>query len=265
MVLKHFSSANAGGGWNPEAGLAVSGSVIYGTTYEGGSSNLGTVFKVNTDGTAYTVLKNFMLSEGYGLNANLTLSGSVLYGVTYYGGSSNLGTVFKVNTDGTDYTVLKHFAGTDGEKPLGGLVLSGGVLYGTTVSGGSSFDWTLVSDSGTVFKLNTDGTGFTVLKNFSGSDGDEPDASLILSGSVLYGTTGNGGSLDEGTLFKLDLSVPLTIKSSGNAVVLSWPGPAFALQADPAVSGTYTNIPGATSPYTNSVTGQQQFFRLKLK
>jgi hypothetical protein len=31
----------------------------------------------------------------------------------------------------------------------------------------------------------------------------------------------------------------------------------------PAITGTFTNVPGATSPYTNVITGGQQFFRLK--
>ena len=50
----------------------------------------------------------------------------------------------------------------------------------------------------------------------------------------------------------------------GNAVVLNWTDPAFALQAAPAVTGVYTNIPGALSPYTNPAAGPKQFFRLKM-
>jgi hypothetical protein len=46
-------------------------------------------------------------------------------------------------------------------------------------------------------------------------------------------------------------------------LVLSWRNPAFSLQSAPAVIGNYTNIVGATSPYTNSITGSQQYFRLK--
>jgi hypothetical protein len=65
-------------------------------------------------------------------------------------------------------------------------------------------------------------------------------------------------------VYKLDISVPLvlTIKSLGSAVMLSWTNPAFALQAAPFVIGPYTNIPGATSPYTNALTDQQKFYRL---
>jgi len=153
------------------------------------------VFQLNTDGTGYRVLKNFTFSamDPRSPQANLTLDGSVLYGTTELGGSSgNNGTVFKVNTDGTGYTVLRNFTsiGSDGRNPYADLTLSGNVLYGTTRTGTGS-------SAGTVFKVNTDGTGYTVLKffNATGSDGRNPYAGLTLSGNVLYGTTSSGGSL----------------------------------------------------------------------
>jgi hypothetical protein len=56
---------------------------------------------------------------------------------------------------------------------------------------------------------------------------------------------------------------PLTIQVVGSDVVLSWTQAAFNLQAAPAVTGTYTNIPGAASPsYTTPITGEQRYFRL---
>jgi len=176
------------------------------------------------------------------------LSGNVLYGTTYGGGSWDCGTIFKINTDGTGYTLLKNFTDApDGAYPHAALTLSGSVLYGTTYGGGSL-------DRGTIFKMNTDGTGYNVLKNFTDIDGAYPYAELMLSGNSLYGTTSQGGSLGNGTVYKLDLSAPilLTIQSLGNAVLLSWTNSTFALQAAPFVTGTYTNIPGATSSYTNS-------------
>jgi hypothetical protein len=57
-------------------------------------------------------------------------------------------------------------------------------------------------------------------------------------------------------------SIPLDIELSGNNVILRWENPAFTLQAAPTVTGTYTNVPGATSPYTNAISGSQQYFRL---
>ena len=258
-ALKSFTSSD---GANPSGGLTLLGNVLYGTTVGGGSSNhYGIVFKVNTDGTGYTVLKNFGGSDGAYPHAGVALSGSVLYGATFSGGISNYGTLFKLNTNGTDYTVLKHFTGgNDGWQPLSDLTLSGTTLYGTTLSGG-------ISSWGTVFQINTKGTGYVVLKHCTYSDGGGSRAGLTLSGSTLYGTTECGGSLNVGTLFKLELPgqltpIPLTAQSLGNAIILSWTNPAFSLQTAPEATGTYTNIPGATSPYTNSLSEPRRFFRL---
>ena len=58
-------------------------------------------------------------------------------------------------------------------------------------------------------------------------------------------------------------SIPLNSQVIGNKLVLNWSGSGFALQAAPEVTGAYTNIPGATSPYTNTIAGPRMFFRLK--
>jgi len=267
-------------GADPYAGLILSGSTLYGTASAGGSSGKGTVFKVNTNGTGFTNLHSFTAlvsgtnSDGVSPSAGLILSGSTLYGTAPAGGSSGKGTVFKVNTDGTGFTNLHSFAATsgtsftnsDGASPFAELVLSGNTLYGTASGGGSS-------GKGTVFKVNTDGTGFTNLHSFTAlsgfpatnSDGATPFAGLILSGNTLYGTAVGGGSSGNGTVFSLSLPLPqLTIIRSEAKVVLTWPANAagFTLQSAPAVTGTFTNLPGATSPYTNSISGAQQYFRL---
>jgi len=90
----------------------------------------------------------------------------------------------------------------------------------------------------------------------------------VLASNVLYGTTQSGGLSGHGTVFSLALSsvvnpIPLNINRSGNAVVLTWGDPAFLLQASTLVTGVYTNVPGATSPYTNSLSSPTKFFRLQ--
>jgi uncharacterized repeat protein (TIGR03803 family) len=92
------------------------------------------------------------------------------------------------NDPAVTFTTLHHFTNgiNDGSSPEAGLILSGNTLYGTTVSGGSG--------AGAVFRINTDGTGYTNLHNFNGSGGANPYAELVLSGSTLYGTTYSGGS-----------------------------------------------------------------------
>ena len=96
------------------------------------------------------------------------------------------------------YFVLHRFNGyNDGATPFE-LLLSSNVLYGTAGNTGH-FNW------GTVFKINTDGTGFTNLYNFTGgSDGGGPTCGLALSSNTLYGTTyyhgGSWGSPGHGRL-----------------------------------------------------------------
>jgi len=55
---------------------------------------------------------------------------------------------------------------------------------------------------------------------------------------------------------------PLSIARIGGEVILSWPGSSPKLQAAGTITGAYTNVSGATSPYTNSLAGPQLFFRL---
>lgn len=113
-----------------------------------------------------------------------------------------------------------------------------------------------------MFKIKTDGTGYTVLKNFAYDDGAYPSGVLTLLGSALYGTTYEGGSLNEGVVFSLNLAPVLNITSIPGRVVLSWDDPAFSLQSAPEAARGYTNIPAAASPYTNVIIGGRQFFRL---
>jgi len=197
-TVYNFTGGNDG--VDPVAGLILSGNMLYGTAASGGTNGYGTVFKVKTDGTGFTVLHSFTSlffsytnSDGGGPWGGLVLSGNTLYGTTLAGGTNGWGTVFAVNTDGNGFTNLHNFNGADGAgaEPQAGLVLSGNTLYGTTYyltaypGGGSGY--------GTVFAVNTNGTGFTNLYTFTGTtDRGHPTAGLILSGNTLYGTTLNG-------------------------------------------------------------------------
>jgi uncharacterized repeat protein (TIGR03803 family) len=213
-----YSFGGTNGGANPYANLIISGNTLYGTTRDGGSSSNGTVFAINTDGTGYTNLHSFTASStnSSGLYTNsdganpytrLILSGNSLYGTAYSGGSLGFGTVFAINTDGTGFTNLYSFTGlstglSEGAYPQAGLILSGNTLYGTT-DGEGFLNGAPVA--GTIFAINTDGTGFTNLYTFGGiNDGGNPEASLVLSGNTLYGTTLTGGSFNEGTVFAIN-------------------------------------------------------------
>src|ERR1017187_4618377 len=189
-------------GMAPSPGLILSGNTLYGAAEQGGSSDYGTVFAVQTNGTGFTILHSFTGSDGSGPAAGLILSGNTLYGTAGWGGSSGNGTVFAIQTNGTGFTTVYSFTGgSDGSLPVAGLILSGNTLYGTAYQGGSG-------GAGTVFAVHTDGTGFTILHSFTAvsgsganSDGANPWAGLILSGNTLYGTAEAGGSSGDGTVF----------------------------------------------------------------
>ena len=185
-------------GEDPVAQLVLSGNTLYGTTEDGGSNGYGTVFAIHIDGTGFTNIHNFSNSDGAEPRGNLILSGNTLYGTTEDGGSGGYGTAFAVNTDGTGFATLHSFTnGSDGAYPQGGLIVSGSTLYGTAYIGGPY-------EYGTLFAVNTDGSGFSVLHSFNYTSGGYPYCRLILSGNTLYGTTYEGGSEDEGTVFAVN-------------------------------------------------------------
>lgn len=172
-----------------------------------GSHGSGSIFRVNTDGTGYTVIKDFpptvssgtgsTNSDGAGPMGGLIASGDTLYGTCNVGGLYGFGTIYSLKTNGTGFTVLKHFTGApDGKDPYCELLLVSNVLYGTTAAGGSF-------GRGTVFQMNPDGSGFNIIKSFAGPDGMLPLGPVTWSDGVLYGTTESGGAWTNGTVFSL--------------------------------------------------------------
>ncbi len=104
----------------------------------------------------------------------------------------------------------------------------------------------------------------------------EFEATATGSGGSNYVATGSSSSYSggQGTIrfdwvnifgnpTNLVTSIPLSIQRIGGDIVLTWADPGFALQAAPEATGTFTNVPGATSPFTNATTGDKQFFRLR--
>lgn len=230
--------------------LAVDGDLIYGTALHGGrasSGSDGVVFALATNGVYANV---FAFSGGTTNGANpygsVALSGSKLYGTTRLGGeSANAGTVYSVNTDGTGFSTLYTFSGgtTNAANPYCTPVVDGNVLYGTTRLGGTN-------NLGTVFKINTDGSGFEILHHFSSEEGSEPSGSLTLSNQILYGFTLKGGSNNVGTVFALTVGEPgYAFEGTGMTNVLSGTvaDGAVALSSVP----TWIDNTMPSLPYTN--------------
>jgi len=283
-ALDTATSRTNSDGANPVAGLILSGNTLYGAAQGGGTNGSGTVFAINTDGSGFTTLYTFgsvgfNWANGAGTNsdggapyAGLTLSGNTLYGTAQGGGTNGAGTVFALNTAGTGFTVLHSFTAgdfvtnTDGFSPSR-LILSGNTLYGTANIGGTNAN-------GTVFAINTDGSGFTTLYTFgemfgvwpgSNSDGARPDGPLVLSGNTLYGTAYLGGIWANGTVFSLSsraigigppsLTLVKAVKPSFSNLTL---GTNYQLQVSTDLN-SWTNQ-GAAFTATNSSMVYPQYF-----
>jgi uncharacterized repeat protein (TIGR03803 family) len=211
-VLYTFTGGADGGA--PRGGVVLDSSGnIYGTTYNGGTTNCsglgcGTVFKLDATGNE-TALFDF-IGKGSGADPNGNLipdSQGNLYGMTNVGGQTcregfGCGTVFKVDRSG-HFAVLHAFAGGfDGARPSNSNLVRdpAGNLYGVTFSGGAA-------DDGSVFKIDS-AESESVLHAFNGaSDGANPIGGLIRdSQGNLYGVTSFGGSSNSGVIFKIDAS-----------------------------------------------------------
>ena len=178
-------------GEQPKGSLYYDGTFLYGTTWKGGINNQGTIFKIKPDGTGFTTIFSFGNLTGHYPLASLVSDGTYLYGTCSAGGTGVPGTIFKILTDGTGFQLL-HDA-TYHSAPRCTLVLEGGYLYGTNSLG----------NTGSVFRVDTDGLGYTELHVFNGTDGSSPYASLTFDGTYLYGTTQVGGTDNLGTIFKM--------------------------------------------------------------
>ena len=186
----------------PFAGLVQAGGNFYGTTYEGGANDSGTVFKITPAGqltTLYSFCSQPGCTDGAFPFAGLVQAGGNFYGTTEQGGANGgLGTVFEITPAG-QLTTLHSFGFNDGAFPEAGLVQAGGNFYGTTSDGGANGN-----AFGTVFEITPAGQ-LTTLYGFCQtdcSDGEIPYAGLIqASDGNLYGTTEDGGADGYGTVF----------------------------------------------------------------
>lgn len=218
IAIHRFSSVSNGlnlDGANPAFGLAYSGGVLMGTTFDGGVQGGGTAFYVSLDGTNFNAFHSFANApDGGNPEGNLALSGNGFFGTSLGGGNNGVGSIFLGNTNG-GISVLRSFAAVSadeatnagGASPNALLALSGNTLYGTTTAGGAA-------GNGTVFSLSTNGSTFAVLHDFNeldsntgtNTDGALPTGGLISSGNLLYGTASAGGSGGNGVVFSVNTS-----------------------------------------------------------
>jgi uncharacterized repeat protein (TIGR03803 family) len=198
-VLYNFTGNQDGG--RPWGGLVLDADGnMYGTAFEGGAYQLGTVFKLTPTGQ-FSVIHSFFGDDGANPAGDVALDAAGnLYGTAAYGCSiTAVGCVYKVNLATGQYTDLHAFQISDGEYPFEGVTWGAdGSLYGMTTLGGDR------NGDGVVYKVSSAGL-FILLHAFTGSpDGRSPGNNVTVdpAGNV-YGTTGLGGTEDMGTVFRV--------------------------------------------------------------
>jgi len=217
-VLYNFCSSTSCVDGNVPYGSLIadsSGNHLFGTTYYGGSNNLGEVYELTKSGSTWTetVIHSFLgqsNSDGANPFGGLVFdTAGNIYGTTYVGGPSNQGTVFELSKSGSTWkeTVLHSFAdvsGSDGYYPYGALTFdAGGNLYGTTLYGGKY-------GVGTVFQLKPSNGKFTyhLIHTFTSTTSSAyyPYGGVVVDSKngFLYGTTYNGGVIwNSGAVYQL--------------------------------------------------------------
>ncbi len=216
----------------PQCGLIQGADgYLYGTETQGSTGDNGSIFKVRADGTGYTLLFSFgTVARSPAGNLLIGADGS-LYGTTLGGSVNDGGILYRINTDGTGFTKLFDFTGPNGQFPTGSLIQdANGVLYGLTGGGGATH-------LGIVYKINPNGSGFTILKDFLNLEGGQSRSGLVFTAG--------------GDLIGMNSSSIFTLKTDGSAysALMSFNGlgspSGFIRAADGNYYGTTNN--GGTS------------------
>ena len=233
-VIPLYSFTGANDGATPFAALTQGpDGNFYGTTYQGGIYDNGTVFRITPSGVLTTLLA-FNMANGDLPYAGLTLgSDANFYGTTYQGGASGRGTAVRISTNGA-LTMLYSFSnGADGGHVAAGLLRgSDGNFYGTTYKGGAN-------SNGTVFQITASGT-LKSLASFNNANGAFPLAELAQDPTgTFYGTTTAGGASNNGAVFRMTPAGLLTtLYSFAGGSDGSYPAAALLLGSDGNFYGT---------------------------
>jgi len=192
--LYNFGGAPNDGKNSRAALFQDANSNLYGTTYAGGSNNIGVVFRVTPAGIL-TNLHHFAGPEGSHPVAEVVPGNDGnFYGTTYLGGTNAAGVVYVISPQGA-FTNLWSFNGSNGNNPAAALLPgTNGWFYGTTQAGASN---------GNIFAVSPAGS-FSNLWSFSITNGLYPFTSLTLgTNGNFYGTTLEGGISNAGTIFMI--------------------------------------------------------------
>jgi uncharacterized repeat protein (TIGR03803 family) len=236
VTLLHSFTGVTNEGTYPNGALvqATDGN-FYGMTSENGTVRT-IIFRLSPDGT-FAVLHVFdphATTSTFPGVALIQASDGNLYGTA--GILGGVGAVFRTTLNG-DVTVLHQFTGQpDGAAPHAGLIeATDGNFYGTTESGGEF-------GIGAIFKVTRTGD-LTIVHSFTGAhvqvfeipdaDGGNPWGGLVQAADgMIFGTTGNNGTIDSGTVFQMTPGGTFVTIHRFSGIDGTWPTSALIQGAD---------------------------------
>jgi len=170
-------------------------------------------------------------------------AGVPLWTNRYNGPGNGVDYAFAISTDGSSNVFVTGYSRStccSGSEDFATVAYSGaGVpLWTNRYNGpGNNIDQ--------AYAVAVDGSGNVVVTGSSTGSGSAEDfATIKYSGAVIS-------------------PIRLNYQIVASQLVLSWSNAAFNLQTAPLVQGVYTNIPGATNPFTIDLSELQRYFRLK--
>jgi beta-propeller repeat-containing protein len=240
------------------AGIAVDGAGDVIVT--GYSNNQGISPTIKYSGAGVPIWTNFYSGHAYAIASDAN-------GNAFATGGSN-------NTNGfLDYTTVAYSSAgvplwtnryngpADSHDVAVAVALdSSGNVF---VSGGAR----AINDHNDFATVAYSGGGVPLWTNLYDGPANFEDAAKAIAvdrnGNVYVTGPSTGTGIDFATIKYSSSARPwLAIQRVNDQAVLAWTNSAFSLQTAPDLTSTFTNIPGATSPYTNPITGPQQLFRL---
>ncbi len=242
VVVDFFGQLPALPAVGPAAAQGRDGN-FYGTSVEGGTNGLGTVFQITPSGTL-TTLYSFDGTVGEYPYGGLTLgTDGNFYGTTNRGGSAGFGSVYQITPAGV-VTTLHTFTNTgDGTDPSCAPVLgSDGNLYGSTTGVYGS----TVEANSTIYKITPAGV-FTVLHTLNpATDGSQAGSMILGADGNFYGGTAAGGTNAWGTVFKVTPTGAFTLLHTFSNLADGRQGATLAQSANGTFYGA-TYLGGASS------------------
>jgi len=247
-VLHHFIQI----GTNDTRGnISISSNGRVFGTY-GQFSSIGGIWrawKVDTSGENFEDFINLNQYDGGHFNKDiLLLDDETIFLTTGELGRHDGGAINQFDTLGNGGGLFHFGASPNGFRPNPLIKSTNGKLYGTATIGGPG-------GNGLIYTINTDGSGYQVLHQFTDAEGYEPTGKLLESSDgKLYGSTSWGGPNNAGNVFKMD-------KTGANfQVIYSFP---LANEAYTPWGGLVEDAIGTLYGTTrNSTTGSGTVYRI---